>query len=89
MKSKLQYGLRHPAAPAKREKLAFLTGRPLLIGAAALPPPKPERPPKPCPCCGGPLLLVRKIAVPWEAARERRRARARPPPTPLCRHPPS
>ena len=89
MRAVRQYGFCHPAAKATREKIAFLTGRPLLIGAAALPPPKPERPPKTCPCCGGPLLFVRKIAAPWEAARERKRARARPPPVPLCRDPTS
>ena len=64
------------------EKIAFLTGRPLLIGALSLPPPKPERPPKTCTCCGEPLLFVRKIEAPWEHARERKRARARPPPLP-------
>jgi Putative transposase/Transposase zinc-binding domain len=89
MRAVRQYGFCHPAAQVKREKIAFLTGRPLLIGAAALTPPKPERPPKLCPCCGGPLLVVRKIEAPWAAARERRRARARPPPVSLCRHPTS
>ena len=87
MRAVRQYGFCHPAAKEKREKIAFLTGRPLLIGAAALPPPKPARPPKTCPCCGGPLLFVRKIEAPWEAARERKRARARLPPVPKCRHP--
>lgn len=82
MRAVRQYGFCHPAAKHKREKIAFLTGRPLLIGALSLPPPKPERPPKTCACCGGPLLFVRKIEAPWEHARERRRARARPPPLP-------
>ena len=86
MRAVRQHGFCHPAAKAKREKIAFLTGRPLLIGAAALPPPKPERPPKLCPCCGGQLLLVRRIEAPWEAARQRKRARARPPPVPPCQH---
>lgn len=89
MRAVRQYGFCHPAAKAKREKIAFLTGRPLLIGAAALPASKPARPPKTCPCCGGPLLLVRKIEAPWAAARERKRARARLPPVPKCRHPTS
>ena len=88
MRGVRQYGFCHPAAKAKREKIAFLTGRPLLIGAAAMPPPKPERPPKICACCGKPLLFVRKIDAPWEEARERKRARARcrarPPPTPCA-----
>ena len=83
MRAVRQYGFCHPAAKRKREKIAFLTGRPLLIGALSLPPPKPERPPKTCPCCGGPLLLVRKIEAPWECARERKRARARARPPPL------
>ena len=97
MRGVRQYGFCHPAAKAKREKIAFLTGQPLLIGAAAVPPPKPERPPKICGCCGKPLLFVRKIEPPWAAALERKRdrarararARARPPPIPLCRHPTS
>jgi hypothetical protein len=82
MRAVRQYGFCHPAAKRKREKIAFLTGRPLLIGALSLPPPRPERPPKTCPCCGGTLLLVRKIEALWEHARERKRARARPPPLP-------
>ena len=82
MRAVRQYGFCHPAAKAKREKIAFLTGRPLLIGALSLPLSQPERPPKTCPCCGKPLLLVRKIEAPWEHARERKRARARPPPLP-------
>jgi hypothetical protein len=82
MRAVRQYGFCHPAAKRKREKIAFLTGRPLLIGALSLPRPKPERPPKTCACCGGPLLFVRKIEAPWVHARERKRARARPPPLP-------
>ena len=80
MRAIRQYGFCHPAAKAKREKIAFLTGRPLLLGALELPPPKPERPPKVCACCGGPLLFVRKIEAPWERARMIKLARARPPP---------
>jgi len=82
MRAVRQYGFCHPAAKAKRGKIAFLTGRPLLIGAAELPPPKPERPPKLCPCCGGPLLFVREIKPLWARARRRKPARARPPPVP-------
>jgi hypothetical protein len=69
-------GFCHPAAGAKREKVAFHTGRPLLVGALAVPPPKP--PPEPCKCprCGGAMVVVRRIPAPWEAAR------ARPPPPP-------
>jgi len=81
MRAIRQYGFCHPAAKAKRERIAFLTGRPLLVGALELPPPKPARAPKVCACCGGPLLLVRKIEAPWERARRIKLARARPPPT--------
>jgi hypothetical protein len=80
MRAIRQYGFCHPAAKEKRVKIAFLTGRPLLIGALALPPPKPERPPKVCACCGGPLKLARKIEPLWERARRIKLARARPPP---------
>ena len=87
MRAIRQYGFCHPAAKAKRERIAFQTGRPLLIGALELPPPKPERPPKVCPCCGGPLLFVRKIEAPWERARRIKLARARPPPAPPTHQP--
>jgi hypothetical protein len=82
-----QYGFCHPAAKAKREKIAFLTGRPLLVGALELPPPKPERPPKVCACCGGPLLFMRKIEARWERARRIKLARARSPPAPQALQP--
>ena len=47
-----------------------------------MPPPKPERPPKLCACCGGPLLFVPKIEVPWQRARRIKLARERSPPAP-------
>ena len=77
------YGFCHPAAKAKRERIAFHTGRPLLIGAAALP---PEKPPHivPCPCCGEPMKKLLRLLPAWSAntakARMARPARAPPPP---------
>lgn len=71
MRAVRQYGFCHPAAKLKREKVAFHTGRPLLIGALATPPPKP--PPEPCKCprCGEPMVRVLRLPPPWEAARAR------------------
>lgn len=62
------YGFCHPAAKAKRERIAFHTGRPLLIGAAALP---PEKPPHivPCPCCGEPMKKLLRLLPAWSPAR--------------------
>lgn len=60
------YGFCHPAAKAKREVVAFHTGRPLLIGAAALP---PEKPPHivTCPCCGEPMKKLLRLPPAWSA----------------------
>ncbi len=67
------YGFCHPAAKAKRERIAFHTGRPLLIGAAALPPTKPPHIVS-CPCCGEPMKKLLRLRPEW------RPARAPPPP---------
>lgn len=67
------YGFCHPAAKAKRERIAFHTGRPLLIGAAAL---VPEKPPRivSCPCCGEPMKILLRLLPSWSPGRA-------PPPT--------
>ncbi len=77
MRAVREYGYFHPAAKAKRERVAFHTGRPLLIGAA------PVRPPKPphvvtCPCCDAPMRLALRLLSPW------RRARPPPPAQRVC-----
>ena len=65
------YGYCHPAAKAKRERIAFHTGRPLLIGAATR---APEKAPRlaACPCCGGTMRPLLRLLPAWQ--------RARPPP---------
>ena len=65
------FGFCHPAARAKRERVAFHTGRPLLIGAAAA---APEKPPRvvACPCCGEAMRRLLSLLPRWR--------RARPPP---------
>lgn len=62
------YGFCHPAAKAKRERIAFHTGRPLLIGTTALP---PEKPPHivACPCCGEPMKKLLRLLPAWRPAR--------------------
>jgi len=63
------YGFCHPAAKLKRERVAFHTGRPLLIGALALPPPPKPTAVRTCPCCGEPMLRIMKLLAPWQASR--------------------
>ena len=63
------YGFCHPAAKAKRERIAFHTGRPLLIGALALPPPKPPPAPYACPCCGGEMKPIARLLPRWRSGR--------------------
>lgn len=65
------HGFCHPAAHRKRERIAFHTGRPLLAGAAATPPPKPPHVVR-CPCCDQPMTRLLRLLPAWR--------RARPPP---------
>ena len=72
------HGFCHPAAKVKRERIAFHTGRPLLVGAAAL---APEKPPHvvTCPCCGEPMAKLLRLLPAWRRARpppRRKRSRA-------------
>ena len=62
------YGFHHPAAKPKRERIAFHTGRPLLIGAAAL---APQKPPHivTCPCCGEPMKKLWHLLPAWRSSR--------------------
>jgi len=62
------YGFCHPAAKAKRERVAFHTGRPLLVGAAELPPPK-TKPAPTCKCCGGELKALMRLLPAWNTSR--------------------
>lgn len=62
------YGFCHPAAKRKRERVAFHTGRPLLIGALATPLAKPK-PVRTCPCCGKEMKVIARILPPWLQAR--------------------
>ena len=61
------YGFCHPAAKIKRECIAFQTGRPLLIGALAVP---PEKSPHIvlCPCCGETMKKVWTLLPAWRSA---------------------
>ena len=70
------FGFCHPAAKAKRERIAFHTGRPLLIGAAALTPEKPPRVVS-CPCCGEPMKKLIRLLPQWSPSRA--------PPSPMKR----
>ena len=62
-------GFCHPAAKAKRERIAFHTGRPLLIGT--LETITPHKPPHTiaCPCCGGPMTKLLRLLPAWKQNR--------------------
>ena len=64
------YGFNHPAAKAKRERVAFQTGMPLLLGAPAVNEANEPKGPPSCPCCRQPMALIRTIKaqrrfIPW------------------------
>jgi hypothetical protein len=64
MRSIRYFGFCHPAAKKKRERIAFHTGRPLLVGPFepdTLPKPHP---PRCCPHCEHPLKLVGSFSPP-------------------------
>jgi hypothetical protein len=58
------HGFCHPAAKLKRERIAFHTGRPLLVGPVAAPPAKPPHAVA-CPCCGEPMTKVLRLLPGW------------------------
>lgn len=65
------YGFSHPAAKVKRERIAFHTGMPLLLGAPTVSESdKPASLPS-CPCCRKPMKLIRTFRayrchfMPW------------------------
>lgn len=62
------HGFCHPAAHKKRERIAFHTGRPLLVGP---PPPAKTKPPHTvaCPCCGEPMHKLLRLVPAWRSAR--------------------
>ena len=70
------FGFCHPAAKRKRERIAFHTGRPLLIGAVAV---TPVRQPRvvTCRCCGEPMKKKFRLPPGWSPSRA-------PPPIPSC-----
>lgn len=71
LKAVRHYGFCHPAAKAKRERLAFHTGVPLLVGAAAqsTPAPSPSAGVPTCPCCGQPMKCIGRLPPDWRRAR--------------------
>jgi len=67
MKAIRYFGFCHPAAKAKRLRIAGATGCP----PPATPAEKPDAPPRPCPCCGKPMVRLRPIAAAWHRPRSR------------------
>jgi hypothetical protein len=70
LKAVRHYGFCHPAAKAKRERVAFHTGLPLHVGPAQ---PSPVPPPSAgipiCPCCGQPMKRVLPLPQTWRSPR--------------------
>ena len=62
------FGFCHPAAKLKRERIAFHTGIPLLIGVEST---KPVKPPHVvhCPCCGEPMIKLLRLLPAWNPGR--------------------
>ena len=62
------HGFCHPAAKAERERIAFHTGRPLLIGAE---PVAIQKPPHvvTCSCCGEPMKKLFFLLPAWRSGR--------------------
>ena len=62
------YGFCHPAVHKKRERIAFHTGRPLLIGVVPATSAKPPHVVS-CPCCGEPMVKLRRLPPSWDPSR--------------------
>jgi hypothetical protein len=62
------HGFCHPAAKIKRERIAFHTGRPLLVGALQAAPVKPPHVVA-CPCCGEPMKKLLRLLPAWNPGR--------------------
>ena len=62
------HGFCHPAAKTKRERIAFHTGRPLLVGALPVTLPKPPHVVA-CPCCGEPMKKLLRLLPAWSPCR--------------------
>jgi hypothetical protein len=62
------FGFCHPAAKIKRERVAFHTGRPLLVGAVPVTPVKPPHVVA-CPCCGEPMKKLLRLLPAWSPGR--------------------
>lgn len=61
------FGFCHPAAKIKQERIAFHTGRPLIIGAVAIAAQKPAHIVS-CSCCGEPMQKLLRLLPAWRCA---------------------
>jgi hypothetical protein len=62
MRAIRRYGFCHPTAKAMRERVAFHTGCPMVLGPEA---PPPTKPPILSPCCQAPLFLRSRLRPSW------------------------
>ena len=66
MRAIRRYGFCHPSAKEKRERIAFHTGFPLLLGPAIAATPRPATP---CPCCGAQMIPLMRLPASWNSGR--------------------
>ena len=61
-----RYGFCHPAAKRTRQRIAFYSGVPLVLGPE---PPPPQRPPLLCLRCGGEMIPLARLLSSWKLGR--------------------
>ena len=61
------YGFCHPAAKKKRERIAFHTGLPLIVGAPIIEPKNEKVGIPTCPCCDQPMKHIASFRPKWVA----------------------
>jgi len=66
MRAIRRYGFCHPVARAKRERIAFHTGCPIVLGPAE---PPPQKPGPLCPCCGTKMIPLMRLPACWNFGR--------------------
>lgn len=66
LRSIRRYGFCHPAAKRTRQRIAFYSGVPLVLGPE---PPPPQRPPLLCLRCGGEMIPLARLLSSWKLGR--------------------
>ena len=61
------YGFCHPAAKARRQRVAFHSGAPLVVGGVPEVPVEGPVGVPTCPCCDMPMVRRAQVLPPWSA----------------------